>query len=74
VIGLDMDGDVSVHRLPPVDRPVAVVVGAEGRGLGRLVKERCEVLASVPMAGAIESLNVSVAGAIALYEVVRQRG
>ncbi len=74
VIGLDMGGDVSVHQLPPVDRPVLVVVGAEGKGLGRLTRERCAVVASVPMAGAIESLNVSVAGAIALYEVVRLRG
>ncbi len=73
VIGLDMGGDVSIHQLPPVDRAVVIVVGAEGRGLGRLARERCEVVASVPMAGAIESLNVSVAGAIALYEVVRMR-
>lgn len=74
VIGLDMGGDVSIHDLPPVDRPVVVVLGAEGRGLGRLVRQRCEVVASIPMAGAVESLNVSVAGALALYEVVRQRG
>ena len=73
VIGLDMGGDVPVHDLPPVDRPVVVVVGAEGRGLGRLVRKRCEVVASVPMAGAVGSLNVSVAGALALYEVVRGR-
>jgi 23S rRNA (guanosine2251-2'-O)-methyltransferase len=73
VIGLDMDGEVSIHDLPPVDRPVVVVLGAEGRGLGRLARERCQVVASVPMAGAIESLNVSVAGALALYEVVRRR-
>lgn len=73
VIGLDMDGDVSVHDLPPVDRPVVVVVGSEGRGLGRLVRQRCEVIASIPMRGATESLNVSVAGALALYEVVRRR-
>ena len=74
VIGLDMDGETSVHDLPPVDRPVMVVVGAEGRGLGRLTRARCEVVANVPMAGAVESLNVSVAGALALYEIVRQRG
>lgn len=73
VIGLDMGGDVSVHDLPPVDRPVLVVLGAEGRGLGRLARERCEVVASVPMVGATESLNVSVAGALALYEIVRRR-
>lgn len=73
VIGLDMAGDVSVHDLPPVDRPVIVVVGSEGKGLGRLVRQRCEVVASIPMRGSTESLNVSVAGALALYEVVRQR-
>lgn len=73
VIGLDAGGPVSVHHLPPVDRPVVVVVGAEGRGLGRLVGQRCEVLAAIPLHGSTESLNVSVAGALALYEVVRQR-
>ena len=73
VVGLDMGGDVSIHELPPVDRPVVVVLGAEGRGLGRLARQRCEVVASIPMAGSVESLNVSVAGALALYEVVRQR-
>jgi 23S rRNA (guanosine2251-2'-O)-methyltransferase len=74
VIGLDMAGDVSIHDLPPVDRPVIVVVGSEGKGLGRLVRQRCEVVASIPMLGSTESLNVSVAGALALYEVVRRRG
>lgn len=73
VVGLDMGGDVSIHDLPPVDRPVVVVLGAEGRGLGRLARQRCEVVASIPMVGSVESLNVSVAGALALYEVVRQR-
>ncbi len=73
VIGLDADGDASVFDLPPLDRPVVLVVGAEGRGLGRLVRQRCEVVASIPMRGATESLNVSVAGGIALFEVLRQR-
>ena len=73
VIGLDMGGTVSLHDLPSLDRPVVVVLGAEGRGLGRLARERCEIVASIPMFGAIESLNVSVAGALALYEVVRLR-
>lgn len=73
VVGLDMDGDTSIHDLPPLDGPVAVVVGSEGRGLGRLVRQRCDVVASIPLLGATESLNVSVAGAIALYEVVRRR-
>lgn len=72
-IGLDMAGDCSVHELPPVDRAVLLTVGSEGQGLRRLTRQRCEVVASVPMFGATESLNVSVAGALAMYEVVRRR-
>lgn len=53
--------------------PMAIVVGAEGRGLRRLTKEQCDVLISIPMSGTVESLNLSVATGVLLYEVVRQR-
>lgn len=54
--------------------PSAIVLGAEGTGLRRLVRERCDRLVRIPMYGAVDSLNVSVAAGVVLYEVVRQRG
>jgi 23S rRNA (guanosine2251-2'-O)-methyltransferase len=53
--------------------PVALVVGAEGAGLSRLVRERCDVVVRIPITQDTESLNVSVAAGIALYEVARRR-
>ena len=53
--------------------PLALVIGSEGKGLSRLVSERCDMLVSIPMFGDISSLNASVAAAVALYEAVRQR-
>ncbi|HEX8290922.1 MAG TPA: TrmH family RNA methyltransferase, partial [Pyrinomonadaceae bacterium] len=54
-------------------QPCALLLGGEGEGLRRLVRERCDVLVGIPLRGRIESLNVSVAAGIVLYEAVRQR-
>ena len=72
-VGLDADGDQSLFGLALFTEPVALVVGAE-TGLGRLVRDRVDVVASIPMAGPIESLNASVAAALACFEVMRVRG
>jgi 23S rRNA (guanosine2251-2'-O)-methyltransferase len=54
--------------------PLALVMGGEGKGMRRLTRERCDLLVKLPMAGVVESLNVSVATGVALYEALRQRG
>jgi 23S rRNA (guanosine2251-2'-O)-methyltransferase len=72
-IGLDAAGDRSVFGLDLLTEPVAVVVGSEGSGLSRLTAERCDVLVRVPHAGPVESLNASVATALAVFEVARMR-
>lgn len=73
-IGLDAGGPRSVFDLPlDRDTKVALVLGAEGAGLSRLVRERVDLLASIPMRGELNSLNVAMAGAVAAFEVVRLR-
>lgn len=73
-VGLDMDGETSIFDLPlAADQPVALVLGAEGKGLSRLVRERVTIRSSIPMLGHLNSLNVAMAGAIAMFEVVRRR-
>lgn len=72
VVGADMDGE-SLYFDADLDRPVVLVIGAEGKGLGRLVKENCDMLVRIPMQGGVNSLNASAAGAVLMYEVVRQR-
>jgi 23S rRNA (guanosine2251-2'-O)-methyltransferase len=73
VVGLDGGGDVSVADLPYSADPLVLVVGSEGKGLSRLVREHCDAIASIPIASAVESLNAGVAAGIALYEVARAR-
>ena len=73
-VGLDGEADRSLLGLDLLEQPVAVCIGAEGAGLSRLVAERCDVLVKIPMVGNMESLNASVASALACYEVARVRG
>jgi 23S rRNA (guanosine2251-2'-O)-methyltransferase len=81
-VGLDASADVSLFALADIGgaggvidmaEPLALVVGAEGRGLAPLTRKRCTVLASIPQHGTIESLNVAAAGAVAFFEVARAR-
>ena len=74
IVGLDDAADRSLYEMGDLGRDgIVVVLGAEGAGLSRLVRERCDAVVSIPMRGRIGSLNVSNAGALALYEVVRAR-
>lgn len=73
IVGLDAGGDVTVANLPYSTDPLVLVVGSEGKGLSRLVRESCDAIASIEIASETESLNAGVAAGIALYEVARQR-
>ncbi|MEU4801075.1 23S rRNA (guanosine(2251)-2'-O)-methyltransferase RlmB [Actinosynnema sp. NPDC023587] len=73
IVGLDADGDVDVDGLDLATGPLVVVVGSEGRGLSRLVRETCDQTVSIPMAAGVESLNASVAAGVVLAEVARRR-
>jgi 23S rRNA (guanosine2251-2'-O)-methyltransferase len=73
IVGIDTAGNLSWTAYD-YRTPVALVLGGEHRGLRRLVREHCDALVRLPMLGKVESLNISVAAAVALYEVVRQRG
>lgn len=73
VVGLDADSSITVDELELATGPLVVVVGSEGRGLSRLVRERCDETVSIPMAPGVESLNASVAAGVVLAEVARRR-
>lgn len=72
-VGLDADADITSDELELATEPLVVVVGSEGRGLSRLVRETCDQTVSIPMAGDVESLNASVAAGVVLSEVARRR-
>jgi 23S rRNA (guanosine2251-2'-O)-methyltransferase len=73
VVGLAADGELDLDDLEVAVDPLVVVVGSEGKGLGRLVAERCDLLVRIPIAAEVESLNASVAAAVVLHEVARRR-
>jgi len=72
-VGLDGDADQLLFDLDLATEPVALVLGAEGTGLSRLVRDRCDVLAAIPQQGTLSSLNVGAAAAVACFDVARRR-
>jgi 23S rRNA (guanosine2251-2'-O)-methyltransferase len=73
-VGLEAGAETQIFGLPiQADAPVALVLGAEGQGLGRLARERVDTLAAIPLRGNLNSLNVAMAGAVACFEIVRRR-
>jgi 23S rRNA (guanosine2251-2'-O)-methyltransferase len=73
VVGLAADGGEDIGELQLADSPLVLVIGAEGRGLSRLIAQRCDAIARIPISGA-DSLNAGVAASIALYAISRLRG
>lgn len=73
IVGLDASGEQSLFGLDLLTEPVAVVIGAEGTGLSQLAAKRCDVVVSIPMVKEAESLNASVSGALAAFEIMRVR-
>jgi 23S rRNA (guanosine2251-2'-O)-methyltransferase len=73
VAGLDAEGDVSLDEFELAGDPLVLVIGSEGKGLSRLVRQTCDVTVSIPMAGPVESLNAAVAAGVVLADVARRR-
>ena len=72
-VGLDVAAPTSVYEINVASEAVALVVGSEGRGLSRLARQRCDVVATIPLAGSLSSLNAAAATAIGCFEVARHR-
>lgn len=72
VFGAEADGTVGLYEAD-FDRPVAIVIGSEGKGLSRLTREKCDHIVSIPLRGQVNSLNASNAAAVLLFEAVRRR-
>ncbi|MFD1776473.1 23S rRNA (guanosine(2251)-2'-O)-methyltransferase RlmB [Paenibacillus rhizophilus] len=73
VVGTDVDTDQDLFGSDIFTGPVAVVIGNESKGMGRLIREKCDILLKLPMLGRINSLNASVAAGVIMYEVLRRR-
>jgi 23S rRNA (guanosine2251-2'-O)-methyltransferase len=71
VVGADMEG--TAYNLSNIPAPTALVIGGEGSGIRKLVRQNCDMLVSIPMSGKVSSLNASVAAGLIIYEVIRQR-
>src|SRR5690606_574346 len=72
ICGTDAGADTDYRELDGT-LPIAIVIGSEGKGISRLIKEKCDFLVKLPMKGHVTSLNASVAGALLMYEVYRKR-
>ncbi len=73
-VGLDLNGTSTIYDLPKFEEtPVALVLGAEDKGMSRLTAERCDLIAKIPQFGRLDSLNISVAASIAMFEIARSR-
>lgn len=73
VIGTDADTEKTIHDID-VDTDICIVIGSEGKGMSRLVKQNCDYVVKIPMNGHVNSLNASVSAALVLYEVFRRKG
>jgi 23S rRNA (guanosine2251-2'-O)-methyltransferase len=74
IVGLDEGADSELWDSGALDPPVGLVLGSEGKGISRVVLQRCDTVVRIPSQGRLASLNVAVAGALAMFEATRRRG